>query len=290
MKRVCTHPTRGVCNPPERVESHCKISTAKQNPDAHMCGLAYLILKVMEDNAIAVPVLSAIGCGAFRGKASNAKRVPVLWATAFARALSHHDFGFELVVFCLPTKGFDNMTPFSTAFAAESARLRVPVMLTKHHGVTSVCLAVGRALSVRSGLLNPSDVVCRALLHASPCVGRCAPGHWACSGTAGTWPSRRFYSSKPRSSPSTAASTRTCSGNRCSEFQCGQSTADNRPSTFTRTCIFFSTGKHRDPAARRSGSSMFCKGGTAPLVDRFHGDRKKKSFPAWPYRVFGGRM
>jgi hypothetical protein len=111
---------------------------------------------------VAVPVLSAIGCGAFRGDGPDAARVPYLWAEALAWALGRggDDYGFDAVVVALPVfGGDDNFTPFVDVLRRSADRLAVPVVLTRRHGMLSVAARVAGTLGRRAGFLNPSDVV-----------------------------------------------------------------------------------------------------------------------------------
>jgi hypothetical protein len=122
--------------------------------------ICYLIFETMAYHGVQVPVLSAIGCGAFRGTAPNSHMVPRLWAAAMVSVLQNTFHPFYFVVLSLPTFGdHDNMTAFTTEFQRGANRLSVPVVLTSNHGIVSLAVARGQRLNLCAGNLNPSDVV-----------------------------------------------------------------------------------------------------------------------------------
>ena len=111
-------------------------------------------LSVMHLRGVEVPVLCAIGCGAFRGSHSQ---VPRLWAEALAAALhASPAFAFRAVVVSVPTFGADNNhDPFSSVFGTpENAGLRVT--LTKDHSMVAVAALLAER-GIPAAILNPSD-------------------------------------------------------------------------------------------------------------------------------------
>jgi hypothetical protein len=89
-----------------------------------MCQISHLIFASMAHYKVEVPVLSAIGCGAFRGRGlTNSHEVPRLWAAAMIFALSLNRYKFKLIILSLPTfNNQDNMGPVRAAALADGPR------------------------------------------------------------------------------------------------------------------------------------------------------------------------
>lgn len=116
----------------------------------------YHLLALWRHHGVVVGAACAIGCGAFAGP--FAAQLPALWAHALVDVLARHDFGLRLLVLCMPGNAA-NFAAYRGVLARHGARLRTPVVLTGLHSMASVAAAVGPALGLRGGLLNPSDVV-----------------------------------------------------------------------------------------------------------------------------------
>lgn len=125
----------------------------------HICEIMYVAFQAMMRYQVAVPVLSAIGCGAFRHGYDNSVQVPALWAAAMACVLSRFSFGFRCVVIALPTFRENNMKAFARTFRKHAGQLPLPVLLSENHGMVSLALTVAERWKLRPGILNPSDVV-----------------------------------------------------------------------------------------------------------------------------------
>lgn len=111
------------------------------------------VMERMSARGVAVPVLCAIGCGAFCG---NNREIVGLWAEAAATVLSQQDYGFRAVVFCL-VGGTDNYERFVTGVAPFATTLRTPVLLLRDRDMLEVADTLVRRHGVRSGVLNPAD-------------------------------------------------------------------------------------------------------------------------------------
>lgn len=171
-----------------------------------MSQISYLMFQAMEHYRVAIPVMSAIGCGAFRGDAPNREVVPELWATAMVRTLSSYAFHFRCVLISLPEFGDQNMAAFAAVFRRHAHRLPVPVLLSKRHGLVSLALAVARHLD--RDPFRPTRVPtsrCAAASSTPRTLWPSAPAALACTGVPVAMPPwRRSCSPRRRSSPSTA--------------------------------------------------------------------------------------
>lgn len=79
------------------------------------------VLQCMEDSKVEVPVLNAIGCGAFVGVFKDF--APYFVARALAAVLSAKAFGFKALVVCLPDFDDTNFEQFCAAFRVRNRRL-----------------------------------------------------------------------------------------------------------------------------------------------------------------------
>jgi hypothetical protein len=149
-----------------------------------------------------IPVLSAIGCGAFRGPYCQ---VPSLWAAALRATLENHvsaDPWFEFVLVCFPDTNADrhNRDCFVRVFATYDQRLP-PVRLLFNHSMMHTAHLLGTECGKRTGILNPSDVYAVRKGHIQTIIGpsNCSLETWACFGTAAdTSRSRRSSRWGPR--------------------------------------------------------------------------------------------
>ena len=112
-------------------------------------------LEAMRRAGVLVPVLNAIGCGAFRGPFAE---VPYLWAMALWEVLTVFD-SFVAVFVCFPHFPADqyNLRCFQQWFQTNDAR----VFLLSHHSAPHVaqCLSVLLGKPDAVGILNPSDTL-----------------------------------------------------------------------------------------------------------------------------------
>ena len=142
------------------------VDHARMVPNAaareHMRTTCFHMFHAWKQRRVDVPVLCALGCGAFRG---DVRDVPESWATAMRRVLGAFDFGFRFVVISLPGfgGGNDNLRAFREVFRAGAGAgadggPKVTVVLTEHHGIADLADVASRMEGVRAGLLNPSDV------------------------------------------------------------------------------------------------------------------------------------
>jgi hypothetical protein len=99
---------------------------------------------------VEIPVLCAIGCGAFKG---DVQGVVMAYALALLSVLSFSDYDMKAVCVSLPSPGHYEI--FRHVFS-HSNQCKVPVILTKEHGMLDLALHLSRA-DFRAGILNPSD-------------------------------------------------------------------------------------------------------------------------------------
>ena len=168
--------------PPEDIADAAAVGTAKPqlalDTDAYLRQMRrtwYVVLTAMHRAGVRYPVLSAIGCGAFRGPYSA---VPALVALALLQVMRAHfpavrsgerfapqsetaAAEFDNVIVCFPGFPSDqlNWERFATVFfGSPDPADRVRVMLLPHHSMMHVASALADT-GHRAGMLNPSDVV-----------------------------------------------------------------------------------------------------------------------------------
>ena len=137
-------------------EKTVKDETALRNQMKQVWRVALLAFKECK---VTCPVLSAIGCGAFRG---NVKDVPDHWAQALVDVLDDDVVAgaFHVVVLSLPTFGkYMNFDPFLAVFQKQKRQPTAPpVLLTDGHGLVEVAEWVTERFPDEvAGVLNPSD-------------------------------------------------------------------------------------------------------------------------------------
>lgn len=102
-----------------------------------------------------VPVLCAIGCGAF-----NDPEVPKIaqsWGNALARCLHQNSYGFRSVIVSLVGPSAANYDAFQASDLVKGKKdLQVPVLLSRDKGMLEIAAHLG-SKKLKTGILNPSD-------------------------------------------------------------------------------------------------------------------------------------
>ena len=126
--------------------------------DPRMRDIWRIILWSFREAGVNVPILCAIGCGAFAG--NSVLQVPRHCAEALDHVLRETTWGFDVVLVSVPGSNHD---PFRDALqrqpGAGAGGFRCPVIVTKSHGVLELAHEITAAHPLLvCGVLNPSDV------------------------------------------------------------------------------------------------------------------------------------